>query len=284
MKFIAAAKQLIILTMLSGAVYAQNPSGPVRTRLLVDAQYNPTPAVTTLLEYYGIPYDGVPLIKLAEDVNAKLHRWHISKEVLEFTDSKEASHTLLPLFNTLGLISEVAPQYKHYDYVVVFGAATSDWLHDRVHYLEQLLDSGITFENLICLTCHKTVTLPGGAQGTVQPTEIAFMQHVFSQSKYAEYFRSRTVWVDTPANRLPDGSEGNINTADTIYQWLALRPPPGRVLAISNQPYVTFQDAVFRKYLPDSFYLETVGPVAPIDEKPSRILHKLARTLYELST
>ena len=168
--------------------------------------------------------------------------------------------------------------------MVVFGAANANNLHSRVHYLQQLLDNGLTFEKLICLTCHKEVSLPDYAQGKVQPTEIDLMRYVFAQSKHADYFRDRTVWVDTPPKMLPDGSQSNVNTAATIHKWLASGVKPGRVLAISNQPYVTFQDAVFRKHLPEQFYLETIGPAASADEKASRILHKFARTLDELST
>ena len=173
---------------------------------------------------------------------------------------------------TLGLSAQVAPQQKHYDYVVVFGAHVADWLHDRVQYLEQLVDDGITFEKLVLLTCHKKVHLPKYAQGIVKPTEIALMRHVFEQSRHAAYFNERAEWVDTAPKLNVWGKVRNVDTAATIKAWLAPGVEPGSVLAVSNQPYVTYQDAVFRRYLPDDFYLETVGPRAPEGVKAAEFL------------
>ena len=213
MQFHAVSKHVIMLSMLCGAIYAQNTEGPVRT---------------------------------------------------------------------LGLTAQVAPQQQHYQYVVVFGAHVSDWLHDRLAYLEQLVDDGMTFDQLVFLTCHKKVHLPKYAQGTVKPTEIAYMRYVFEQSRHAQYFAKRAVWVDTDPKFNAWGKPRNVDTAATIKAWLAPGVEPGSILAISNQPYVTYQDVVFRKYLPDSFYLETVGSAAPAGVKSEELLHVLELTLRHL--
>jgi hypothetical protein len=71
-------------------------------------------------------------------------------------------------------------------------------------------------------------------------------------------------------------------TRDTIREWLSEKPIPGKCLAISNQPYVEYQQAVTVRLLPEDFSLEAVGP--PIDGTPSVaiLLDTLGRLLHEI--
>ena len=71
-------------------------------------------------------------------------------------------------------------------------------------------------------------------------------------------------------------------TPDTVLDWLKIKPHPGLCLAISNQPYVLYQDSVLKTVLPPSFTVETIGE--KMDETSynvSLLLDNLARFLYQ---
>ena len=71
------------------------------------------------------------------------------------------------------------------------------------------------------------------------------------------------------------------NTADTIKLWMHANPEPGLSLIISSQPYVHYQDAVLRAYLPAEFTLEVVGKKARSVVSDGKHLDNLARWLYQ---
>jgi hypothetical protein len=71
------------------------------------------------------------------------------------------------------------------------------------------------------------------------------------------------------------------NTQDTIDEWLrSYNPQPGSILALSNQPYIGYQDAVLRKALPKTFDVETVGNACSNNTKSTVIIDSLARWIY----
>ena len=59
------------------------------------------------------------------------------------------------------------------------------------------------------------------------------------------------------------------------------------MLAISNNPYILYQDAVFRNalvcknYYKNPTYLETIGPSSSPEKKLSVHMDNIARWLYE---
>jgi hypothetical protein len=71
-------------------------------------------------------------------------------------------------------------------------------------------------------------------------------------------------------------------TADTLSAWLATNPTPGTCLAISNQPYVAYQQTVLKTLLPSDFSVQTVGAAtSEPTEKISIMLDTLARILFQ---
>ena len=56
---------------------------------------------------------------------------------------------------------------------------------------------------------------------------------------------------------------------------------PGNILAISNQPYVGYQNAVLQNLLPNTFGIETVGKSASPNIKITTALDTLARWLQQ---
>ena len=83
---------------------------------------------------------------------------------------------------------------------------------------------------------------------------------IFEQTDLPEAFRKIPVeFINTPVQATKDGGTRRPNTADTVSAWLATGPMPGSCLAVSNQPYNLYQDAIIRGSIPTTFTLETVG-------------------------
>ena len=88
--------------------------------------------------------------------------------------------------------------------------------------------------------------------------------------------------------RIVNGQYRRPNTRDTIHQWLEDYPLPSlesRILAISRQPFVLYQDLVFYNVLQERvgvLHFETVGAAADLNESIAVHLDNLARCLYEL--
>ena len=89
------------------------------------------------------------------------------------------------------------------------------------------------------------------------------------------------VFVDTPMQKTENNNLRRPNTRDTINEWLQkYNPHNGSILAISNQPFIGYQDAVLRNILPKGFSIETVGCENLENETTTIILDSLARWIY----
>ncbi len=69
-------------------------------------------------------------------------------------------------------------------------------------------------------------------------------------------------------------------TGDTIKLWLTELAPQGKILAISNQPYVGYQHAVLKSFVPKELLVETVGPKTAVVNSDI-VVDNLARWLYQ---
>ena len=182
----------------------------------------------------------------------------------------------LALFDKLGFLYEKSPKFKKYDYVLFLGSLQKR-VENRLDYLTSLWNKGIRFNQIILLGGERplikdqeslTSTLQEGA------TELDMMQAVFKSRRLKwplELAEIELISVNTPkmAGKRP-------NTGDTINAWLAKRPHSGSVLAISNQPYVNYQNNVIRSLLPSDFTLDTTGSSANQEEKISVLLDAVA--------
>ncbi len=126
------------------------------------------------------------------------------------------------------------------------------------------------------------------APAQLPTTESEMMRFVFDQTDLP-FDRNIITFIDTPMQTKADGSLTRPTTADTVHSWLAQDPVPGSCLAISNQPFVCYQDTVIRTYLKDlhsKFSIETVGEGVSESErndlKIAVTLDAIARWLYQL--
>ncbi len=268
----------------------------------INQQQKPTPALQELLTKCDMTHDGTLADIVAQTQKAwlrpaGLERFHVNDA---YTKRKEEFH---PLFVRLGLIDEVMPQQKWYRYAVVHGANVLV-VRARLAYLAKIWQAGVRFQQLVFLTGQRILD---PVQETEQalcdrnqdilpirsdwqydrqdlPTnETEMMRFIYEQAAVPAELRAVPLTViDAPQIIDDRGNTKRPNTQSTIHEWLKTNPEPGRCLAISNQPFVGYQDSVMRTELPAGFDLETVGLALPsVYESVALCLDSLARWLYQ---
>ncbi len=254
-------------------------------RLFSSKTYEPSQPLLSLLSLLNIKHDGS--LKSIVDATQKewlrapgTERWQMDEIAIAKRDE------LIQLLNTLGCIEEVTPSRMEYDYALVLGAATPR-VQLRFNYLITLWNSGVRFKTIVFLGGQRpldpTVDAIAWDQTAPTPTtEYDMMRYVFEHTKLPEGFdQLPIIFVNTPMQSTPDGKIRRPNTFDIVQQWISSNPIPGTCLAVSNQPYVGFQDTAVRTALPFSFPLETVGQTVRAHELMSIHLDNLARWLYQ---
>ncbi len=215
------------------------------------------------------------------------------QERWEMQDNLEASvkDKVLDKFDELGFLKTVAPRERTYEYIVVF-SGTLNSMRRRFAYVKQLWQAGVRaksvvfltgdrllvpFEDLDSLNDRQQTLLP--IKKSWQPleklpiNETALMQELWGQADLpADLAALPCQVVDTPQRTWPDGTVHRPNTGDTLEWWMKSKPVPGRSLFISNQPYVGYQGAVARRWVPENFLIETVGPEASRDRQKVSVL------------
>ena len=200
--------------------------------------------------------------------------------------------------NDLNMIQEVPPHRKSFDYALLAGASIHR-IRARISYLIKLWNQGIRFEKLIFLVGQRPVStqletykefinkdnghlsFKENWQLKKEPhteTEIAIM--VMEQSILPSEWEGIPIeFIDTPMQKMENGLR-RPSRQDTIFAWLATTPLPGTVLSISNQPFVGYDDAVLRRFVPPGFTIEAVGDEARKNIEPEVLLDTIARWLY----
>jgi len=272
---------------------------------IFDGDGNPSPGLLDLLAATNIQHDGtlagiVKATQFPQDKGGWLRkpgkeRWEV-KEVLP-----EKREQLMTMFDELGVIQKIEPAGINYDYAVMFGA-TVHCVRSRLRHLVELWNKGVRFSRIVVFTGQRPLD-PGlesseellNANNTMFPfkhdwqltdclptTEAGMAKLVFAQSPLpAEWDDFSIMFIDTPAQQELSGKLCRPSTKDTIMHWLKTKPWPGAILAISNQPYVHYQDTVFRCFIPNTFNLEPVGKAASFRDRTSTLLDNMARWLYQ---
>jgi hypothetical protein len=101
-------------------------------------------------------------------------------------------------------------------------------------------------------------------------TESEMVRWVYEHSDLPKEIPPLFIEVPMKGNRRP-------NTLDTIHAWLQTDPHPITCLALSNQPYVHYQQAVLDRLLP--FSVETVGNAVIGNPSVALMLDTLAREM-----
>jgi hypothetical protein len=228
---------------------------------------------------------------------AGAERWQIDE--LE-KDSQETAQ-LLTLFSKLNMIEEIQPNQQHYTYAVLAGA-TAERVRSRFAHLIYLWKQGVRFDTLVVLggerdldpqlENEKVLFEPENSPLAVRTdwvrpvkipaTEFEMMKMVIDQAvSPADLKLVPITYINAPKVKTDTGALRRPNTSDTIKEWLATGPTPGSVLLISNQPYVGYQHACMKTYVPSEFVVETVGESASSQEKLAILFDTLARWLYQ---
>ena len=208
-------------------------------------------------------------------------RWEISE--LPIDDS--IKEKLLVSFANLGCCHEVQPTKKHYKGVILYGGTLSR-VCIRLAYLMRLWSEGVRWDEIVLLGSRRPLNpeiepcdaailhesnllaLDKHQLAPELPTdEAAMMQWLVNGADFPKDLRAVPVRVIAPAMKImTDGTIGRPTTADTIKDWLTTYKPEGDYLAISNQPFIGYQDAVGRFYMSPSVQIESVGPAVHQDK------------------
>lgn len=261
--------------------------------------HSPSPALLELLDECGIQHNGA-LLDIIEKTQSfwrqeGKERW----EMLPLIGLHE--RRIYALLDRLHVLEEIPSPMQHFDYAIVHGALLPR-VRMRIAFLIKEWKRGVRFDKIVFFTGERPLLssaeneaalldydnrfLPISGNwsfnGALPTNEIQMMRFVFEQACLPEDMKKVPVeWVISPMI-IKDGKVTRPNTQNNITEWLSRRPKPGSCLAISNQPYVGYQDAVLRKHLPTSYSLTTVGPQADGSTKLEVHLDNLARWLDQL--
>ncbi len=295
---------IFIFTMLLTMFIYSHCSKPVSSEkllhALIDQHNQPTPSLLELLKETDSPHAGTfESITQATQLwlrPAAKERWQVSN------DSTENKKTrLLKLFENLCLVQKVEPLKKSYTYAILFGSTLDD-VRDRLSHLITLWDEGIHFNSLIILASERPLDttlenqenlLNNNYQGLSSKktwhfnghfptTESEMIKFVFEQAETpAAWNNIPHVFINTPLQKTNLNELRRPNTEDTIIHWLKeYNPQPGSILAISNQPFIGYQNAVLQKNIPQTFSIETVGSAYHSNESITSFFDTLARWIY----
>lgn len=287
---------LLFVCLLWGAV-------SVRAEL-IDSDGQPVRLVKELLRLTNIKHDGTLDSIVAQTQRSQQdggwlrapgkERWEVAE-----VSFGERTTEIVSYIRALGCCDEVRPTKKQYRYALIFGATVSR-VYDRLVYLQELMEQGVSFDELVLLGGKRQLDpqiesaelvghcISGGSESSklvLPTTEGAMMQYLFEHSTALAFMRSvhpRAQLVDAPMIKNPDGSERRPTTGDTIMAWLATNPEPGDCVLVSNNPYIGYQDSVARTYITKKpWVIETVGRAASAQERMSMYLDTMARWLYQ---
>lgn len=212
----------------------------------------------------------------------------------------------MPIFKQLGFVDAVKPKGAKFNYIVFLGAALGGY-RKRVKYFADVSSSvEENEEELISLGGERPLLDKENEQALLHPeksdlifpikegfsfngnlptNEAEMMDLVWKQSALPEsWYSKKRYLVTTP--RIPDETKEdgfrNPNTEETMRTWLSLNPKPGRVLLISSQPFVSFQEWQGTKVL-EGFDVEAIGYAAPEFIAVSVFLDNAAKVIFEES-
>lgn len=269
---------------------------------LVQQNGHPTPELRNILQRFNLDTPA-SLSKIAEVTQREwlrpkgTERWQIHERY----DSQRIE--LVPYFEKLGMLCEKEPAKERYEHALLLGGLLSR-VRIRLAYLAQQWRKGVRFNSIVLLGSDRTLDsklecpqfllsrdpiLPTGKDWktpTELPTnEIDMMKFVFAQADLPEGMRrTRLVIVTAPHKRDRDGNITRATTEDTLLAWYNAKPSTGKVLLLSNQPFIGYQHAKATKCLPTAYELETVGPALErSDAKIGVLLDTLARWINELA-
>lgn len=202
-------------------------------------------------------------------------------------------------FRKLGMIDEIRPTKKIYDYALVLGCAVPR-LKRRLSHLISLWNEGIRFKQIVFLTadrpldssyesresllCNTPENLPLAplSDGEELPkTEAEAMAFYYRMGLLPPELKALPLQIVVAKTcEITSSAKMRPNRGDTVLSWFKYKPRPGSVLAISNQPHVGYEFSILRHVLPPSFSLDVVGERTIIEDNPAIFLDTIARWMF----
>jgi len=265
----------------------------------------PSSALVQVFNILGIKTDGTAqsLNKIAQkDFLRKSgqERWEMGKK---YDDKRDQ---LLPVFKELGVIDVVWPSAQQYQHIIIHGSTVTG-MRQRLAFLNVLWNQGIRGENIVFfvgerpldpkkesrkILLHQKFSDIPFREGWQPPekmpkTEADAAVLLWDQIISNEDLRIKNVlFIRVPMIRGSEtGKLRRAQTKDTIEAWLDKSPISGKCLAISNNPYIPYQDQTMLKTLCErncdrQLQVETVGAAADTDISVAVHMDNIARWLY----
>lgn len=226
-------------------------------------------------------------------------RWEINDLNDEYIAQNKAR--IISLLSELKMYDEISAAKKEYDYAIILGA-TANGMRTRLAHLAKQINQGVDIKQIVFLVSQRPRSEKVESEkvlfdennrylklkkGWVKPqgipaTETEIAKFIFEQSDLPEKLqKTPVIYVDTPGKNALPARVGRASTSDTVIAWMKMKPKEGSILAISNPPYIFYQDAVLGKYLEPGFKYQTIGGPKADKEKVSIkvVLDSLAKQI-----
>ncbi|MCB9808326.1 hypothetical protein H6770_03655 [Candidatus Peribacteria bacterium] len=261
-----------------------------------DVNGQPSEPLLKLLERLGVQHDGT--LKSIRD--ATQEAWYqagkLRAEIKDTVEQGQLHNDVVGHFSQLGMMHAVESEGS-YEYALLLGATVAA-VRKRLAFLRTQWEKGLLFKELVLLGSerdlipekegHDVLFNPKNAElpfpevraktAEAPPrNEIEMMEMVCQQADFPWDNRVRVTPVRTP---------GRANTSVTVQQWLKdAQPEPGTCLAMSSQPFVSFQTLVVEKELKkhnNRFSVDGIG-YASLTLPVATYLDNVAKVIYELA-
>jgi hypothetical protein len=229
-------------------------------------------------------------------------RWEPFESKMKLSD--EQLDCIIEICGKLGMLSEVPPKTDDYDYILIFGSGTQ-LMRKSCEFLQKHLPrfaSKNTRLGIFFLTGSRPLNERADPDDSRKILESLNLPAT-------EEFAAKLIWTDTlecscdfinvdpiDLHKGP-GELKRANTGDTVTKLIQTeRLTPGKMLAISNNPFIAFQHNVTSNLLANSGWftgggtLETVGSCIDVAEYANAfgkkhvvniLLDNVARCAYE---
>jgi hypothetical protein len=226
--------------------------------------------------------------KMSIDNPKKILEWIrcIVKENLSVKNSKNRkdSSLIVQFLEDIGFILEVAPKKLKYNYVLVIGESGQNIIA-KFKYLRKIWEQGVRFDKIFLLGCDTDLD-PFEECYRVGYTQMEFLKQQLRVEKETWPMDMQQIEVKPImiTEKIDECRDYYITNIEKIHSWLRLKPKPGNILLISNQPYILYHHNTVKNALPAEFEFETVGPEAVKDEvlidKSLAIISQLLDEMY----
>jgi hypothetical protein len=233
---------------------------------VVTAEGNPSEALKVFCDKFDIKHDGTfkDIVDKVRDAWKKLEG-----DLGNFNKYESEKENLRSLFEQLGLVNSIDQvSLKKYKYAIVPGGFIGA-MCSRINYLKKFWEEGVRFEKIIILTGQRDFvtddySMPSNVKcekNDLHKTESEAIKFVFDKIDLPADMKELPVtFVDTPKQKMKDGSLRQPFTQDKIRDWSSTNPEPGDCLVVCNQPYVRVLDNEFYNLLSKEFQtIEVVG-------------------------